>query len=149
MFLTVAYRATVPYLLEQGQKDSTWTLMTGAAGEAGVSIISYSSDTDAINKMMLQVGGVTAIGQGALFSLANVACRELANTNIRFNEVFLSFRVDYDSVAREKNDGSVGSSEFARHYEELLARPEITGSRVSLRKPGDVKDLQFKKKLEL
>ena len=34
--------------------------------------------------------GVTAVGQGALFSMANVACRENKSTNIRFNEVYLN-----------------------------------------------------------
>jgi hypothetical protein len=122
-----AYRATVPYLIEQGHKDSTWTLMTGAAGDYGA----Y---------------GVTALGQGALFSLANVACRENTETNIRFNEVYLAFRVDYDSVAKEK--GVTSSSEFGKHYEELLSRPEIRATRVSLMKPGDVQELKFAKKLQ-
>jgi hypothetical protein len=43
-------------------------MITGAAGELGSA-------------------GVTAVSQGALFSLANVACRENKGTNIRFNEV--------------------------------------------------------------
>jgi hypothetical protein len=34
--------------------------------------------------------GVIAIAQGALFSMANVACLENVNTNINFNEEILS-----------------------------------------------------------
>jgi hypothetical protein len=90
--------------------------------------------------------GATAIAQGALFALANVGCRELADTNIRFNEVHLNFRVDYDQVAREKR-GSVGSSKLAEHYVNLMSRPEIRGSRINLVKVEDVKTLPFARKL--
>ncbi|KAL0934919.1 uncharacterized protein CTRU02_209510 [Colletotrichum truncatum] len=123
-----AYRATVPYLLKQADPSSTWTIMTGAAGELGTA-------------------GVTAVAQGALFTLANVGCRELAETNIRFNEVHLSFRVDYDSVAKQKGDGSVGSGKMAKHYENLLVRPDIKGARINLARPEDVNTLPFTKKL--
>ncbi|KAH9225131.1 hypothetical protein K456DRAFT_1852879 [Colletotrichum gloeosporioides 23] len=122
-----AYRATVPYLLEQSDSKSTWTLVTGAAGESGWA-------------------GVTAISQGALFSMANVACRELADTQIRFNEVYLSFRVDYDSIAKEKSN-SMASSVFAAHYERLLANEGIKGCRISLLHADDVTELKYKRKL--
>lgn len=79
--------------------------------------------------------------------MATVACRELADTNIRFNEVFLNLRVDYDAVAKEKGGGSMAASEFARHYEEILSRPEVNACRVSIRAPGDVRELRFEKKL--
>ncbi|KAI8665067.1 hypothetical protein LRP88_12899 [Fusarium phalaenopsidis] len=121
-----AYRATIPYLLEQKYGKSTWTLMTGAAGDSGWA-------------------GVTAISQGALFSLANVACRELAETNIRFNEVWLAFRVEHDEDAAKH--GSIGSSTFAPHYEQILGRPEISASRVRLAKPADISNFTWSKKL--
>ncbi|KAH6867504.1 hypothetical protein B0T10DRAFT_572251 [Thelonectria olida] len=123
-----AYRATIPYLLEQQYAKSTWTLMTGAAGNSGWA-------------------GVTAISQGALFSLATVACRELADTNVRFNEVWLAFRVEHDKVAKEKGGTSIGSSVLAPHYEQILARPEISASRVRLLRPEDIANLKFQKKL--
>ncbi|KAH7268148.1 hypothetical protein MRS44_011567 [Fusarium solani] len=121
-----AYRATVSYLLEKNYAKSTWTLMTGTAGDSGWA-------------------GITAISQGALFSLANVACRELADTNVRFNEVWLAFRVEHD-VAAAKH-GSIGSSAFAPHYEQILARPEISASRVRLAKPADITNFTYSKKL--
>ncbi|KAH8645907.1 short-chain dehydrogenase/reductase-like protein SDR [Ilyonectria robusta] len=82
-------------------------------------------------------GGVTAIGQGALFSLANVTCRELTGTNI----------LDHDEVAKEKDGRSIESSVLAPHYGQILARPEISASRVSLLRPEDIKNLKFQKKL--
>jgi hypothetical protein len=32
----VAYRATIPYLLEQKHPNSTWTICTGAQGHVGM-----------------------------------------------------------------------------------------------------------------
>lgn len=101
--------------------------MTGAAGTSGWA-------------------GVTAISQGALFSLANVAIRENEKNNIRFNEVYLSCRVDYDSVAKEKGN-VISSSEFAGNYEQILIRTDIKGCRVSVLKPEDVTNLRYEKKL--
>ena len=126
---SVAYRATVPYLLEQNNPKSTWTLITGGAGEMGT-------------------GGVTAISQGGLFSMANAACRENAKTNLRFNEVYLNYRVDYDAVVEEKGEENrMKVSDFAKVYEGILTRPEIDGCRVSVLGPQDVKELKFRKKL--
>jgi hypothetical protein len=125
----VAYRATIPYLIEQKNPKSTWTLITGAAGELGV-------------------WGATAMGQGALSALANVACRENANTNIRFNEVYLAVRVDYDAVCEElgMKDRSK-ASDFARVYEGILDNEEISACRVSVLVPQDMVELKYKKKL--
>jgi hypothetical protein len=102
--------------------------MTGAAGTSGWA-------------------GVTAISQGALFSMANVACRENAKTNVRFNEVYLACRVDYDSVAEELGGNRMSTSEFAGNYEEILSRPDISGCRISVLKPEHVRDLKYEKKL--
>lgn len=127
--LTVAYRATIPYLIEQGNPNSTWTLVTGGAGDLGFA-------------------GVTAVGQGALFSLANVACLENATTNIRFNEVYLCYRVDFDSVYEEKGpENRMKTSDFADVYVGILADEDIKACRVSVFSPQDVKDLKYKKKL--
>lgn len=127
--MAVAYRATVPYLIEQGNPNATWTLITGGAGDFGIA-------------------GVTAVSQGALYSLASVACLENAKTNIRFNEVYLCYRVDYDSVSEEKgNANCIKASDFARVYEGILANKDITASRVSVFGLEDVDDLKHKKKL--
>jgi NAD(P)-dependent dehydrogenase (short-subunit alcohol dehydrogenase family) len=123
-----AYRATVPYLLEQG-KDSTWTMITGAAGDFGSM-------------------GITAITQGALYALANVAIRETADSKIRFNEVTLSFRVDYDSVVAETGDAwRTKASDFARLYQGVLANKQIKGCRVKATSPKDIDNLDYHKKL--
>jgi len=105
--------------------------MTGGAGETGW-------------------GGVTGIAQGALFSMANVACLENAKTNIRFNEVFLAIRVDYDAVCEEKGNDDwhrTKASDFARVQEGIWANEEIRACRVSVLSPADIDTLRFKKKL--
>jgi hypothetical protein len=56
-FLEVAYHTTIPYLIEPGNSYDIWTLITGGAGELGLA-------------------GITAVSQGALFSLGNAACLE-------------------------------------------------------------------------
>ena len=77
--------------------------------------------------------------------MANVACRENAETNVRFNEVYLATRVEVDAVA--KQSGSMKASDFSSVYEEILSRPEIKGCRISVYTHRDVKDLNFGKKL--
>jgi hypothetical protein len=83
--------------------------------------------------------------QGALFSMANAASRENEKTNIRFNEIYLAFRVEVDEVAAQNK--TMGSSVFGQVYEELLARSDIRGCRVSVHGPADLKDLKFKSKI--
>jgi hypothetical protein len=91
---------------------------------------------------------VTAISQGALISLANVACLENKTTNVRFNEVFLNYRVDFDSVCDVKGtDSRIRVSDFANVYVGILANEDIEACRVSIQGPDDVKDLKYKKKL--
>lgn len=125
----MAYRATIPYLIDQGYPNATWTLVTGSAGDLGFA-------------------GVTAISQGALFSMANVACLENRKTNVRFNEVYLGYRVDYDSIVEEKgHDIRMTASEFSRVYEAILANSDIKGCRVSVLDPDDVDQLKYEKKL--
>lgn len=87
------------------------------------------------------------MSQGALFSMANVACRENAKTNIRFNECYLAARVDFDSVAEAKGGAQIKASEFALVYEGILANKDIRGCRVSVLGPGDIDLLKYKKKL--
>ncbi|KAL7948024.1 hypothetical protein V8C42DRAFT_316435 [Trichoderma barbatum] len=125
----LAYRATIPYLISQGYPNATWTLVTGSAGDLGFA-------------------GVTAISQGALFSLASVACLENLKTNVRFNEVYLGYRVDYDSVVEEKGDDNrMKSSEFSHVYEAILANQDIRGCRITVSGPEDINQLKYKKKL--
>jgi len=60
--------------------------------------------------------------------------------------VFCS-RVEVDSDAKQKGGSVVASSDFARHYEELLERDDINACRVSIEKPDDIAKLRFQKKL--
>jgi NAD(P)-dependent dehydrogenase (short-subunit alcohol dehydrogenase family) len=124
-----AYRATIPYLLEQNHPNSTWTLCTGVMGDFGMH-------------------AAPALTQGALYSLANVACRDNKETNVRFNEVYLSLRVEVDESAEKK--GFFKASTFAETFQEILTRPEIQSSRISVFEKQDMKELKFKeKRLEL
>jgi hypothetical protein len=59
--------------------------------------------------------------------------------------VYLGARVEVDSVAEQT--GAMKSSEFADVYTELLSRPEIKSSRISVATRDDLKDLKHKKKI--
>ncbi|KAF5869563.1 putative short-chain dehydrogenase reductase sdr protein [Botrytis fragariae] len=120
-----AYRATIPYLLEQ-KKATSFTLCTGAQGDIGAR-------------------AAPAISQGPLFSMANVACRDNTDSSVRFNEVYLNCRVEVDSSAAKT--GAMKSSDFARSYTELLSRPEIKSSRIIVSTNDDLEDLKHKKKI--
>ncbi|THV47560.1 hypothetical protein BGAL_0302g00020 [Botrytis galanthina] len=120
-----AYRATIPYLLEQ-KKATSFTLCTGAQGDIGAR-------------------AAPAISQGPLFSMANVACRDNTDSSVRFNEVYLNCRVEVDSSAAQT--GAMKSSNFARAYTELLSRPEIKSSRIIVSTHDDLEDLKHKKKI--
>jgi hypothetical protein len=84
------------------------------------------------------VAGVTAVGQGALVSLANAAMRENQQSNVRVNEVHLKVLVDYDAVAEEKGAGVLKASDFAKVYEGVLADDKIRGARVTVAGPEDL-----------
>ncbi|OWY55548.1 hypothetical protein AA0119_g12565 [Alternaria tenuissima] len=120
-----AYRATIPYLLAQKHPTSTWTLCTGAQGETA----------------FFPVPGMT---QGALFTMSTAAARENEKTNVRFNEVYLCFRVEVDEQA-EKH-GVTSASEFAKVYENLLGDEEVRGARVTVREVGDIGRLVWQRK---
>jgi hypothetical protein len=121
----VAYRDTVEYLYEQNHPDSTWTICTGAQGE-------------------LAIFGLPAMTQGPLFSMTTAASRENEKTNVRVNEVYLMFRVEFDEDAAAH--GVASSTEFASVYEGILSNPGIRGSRVRVASPADFKDLKWAKK---
>jgi hypothetical protein len=76
--------------------------------------------------------------------MATAACRENEKTNVRVNEVYLAFRVEVDEVAAQ--NGTITATEFATVYEQLLARPEIRGSRVRVESPEDMKTLKYQRK---
>ncbi|RYP28641.1 hypothetical protein DL767_007123 [Monosporascus sp. MG133] len=122
-----AYQATIPYLLEQNDPTSTWTLCTGASGDNGGR-------------------PAASMTQGALFSMANVACLDNADTNVRFNEIYLGVFVMAGPEAEQY--GVMKSSEFAASYENILARTDIKGCRLMVCKPEDLTELRFTKKLE-
>ncbi|KAF9871062.1 hypothetical protein CkaCkLH20_11479 [Colletotrichum karsti] len=125
----VAYRATVPYLLEQGVADSSWTMCTGAQGDVGMR-------------------AAPAMTQGALFSFAIAAARENEKTNIRFNELYLAYRVQFevDNASQFAGYHITTTSEFAPLYEKILDRKDVRGSRVKAMSPEDVKNLSYEKK---
>ncbi|TKW54692.1 hypothetical protein CTA1_5614 [Colletotrichum tanaceti] len=125
-----AYRATVPYLLEQGFADSTWTMCTGGSGDAGYRV-------------------APAVTQGALFSFAVAAARDNEKTNIRFNEVYLAYRVQFEVEPGKQTFAGLHmttSKGFAPLYEKLLDRTDIRSSRVKALSPEDVLELSHEKK---
>ncbi|KAK3172485.1 hypothetical protein OEA41_005807 [Lepraria neglecta] len=122
-----AYQATIPYLLEQNDPTSTWTLCTGASGDNGSR-------------------AAASMTQGALYSMANVACLDNADTNVRFNEIYLGLFVMAGAAADQF--GVMKASEFAIAYEKILARPDIKGCRVMVCQRENLTELRFRKKLE-
>ncbi|KAF2826801.1 NAD(P)-binding protein [Ophiobolus disseminans] len=122
-----AYQATIPYLLKQNDPTSTWTLCTGASGDNGGR-------------------AAASMTQGALYSLANVACLDNADTNVRFNEIYLGLFVIAGAAAEQF--GAMEASEFAIVYEKILARPDIKGCRMMVCQREDLTDLRFSEKLE-
>lgn len=92
--------------------------------------------------------GITAISQGALFSLAALGSRELEKTNIRFNEAYLDYRVEYDSQCEgEANAWKMKASDYAKVYEGILDNKNIRGCRVICENPADLQKLRFVKKV--
>lgn len=81
----------MPYLLKQNNPRSTWALCTGSQGDRGI----YAAPV---------------LTQGPLFSMANVACRDNEQSHVRFNEVYLDYRVGVDSIAIQ--NGTMKASEF-------------------------------------
>lgn len=123
--VAVAYRATIPYLLEQKGQKSTWTICTGAQGDIGSR-------------------AAPAISQGALYSMCNAACRDNVETNVRFNEIYLNLRVEVDEDAAK--NGVTKSSEFAMVYEQILSKSDVRSSRINVLSRDDLQELNHKKK---
>lgn len=115
-------------MLEQKNVKCTWTLCTGSQGDIGLR-------------------AAPGISQGPLFPMATAACRETAGTNVRFNEVYLDRRVEVDSVAEKT--GAMKASDFSNVYSGILAHPEIEGCRITVKDDEDLKELKYKKKLNL
>jgi hypothetical protein len=86
-----------------------------------------------------------ALTQGALFSMPNVACRILEQTNVRFNEIYLAFRVEENSSAAKT--GAVKASEFANVYSGVLKDNEIRSCRVAVESRADIEELKLAKKI--
>lgn len=120
----------MPYLLEKDVPNSTWTLCSGASGD-------------------IAMRAAAAITQGALYSLAATAARDNLETNIRFNEIYLAYRVQLEVDLSDKCQ-YVGlkhlqsSRDFAPLYEKLLDRTDIKSKRVLAHSPDDVVNLKFK-----
>ena len=100
--------------------------MTGGAGEIGA-------------------GGITAITQGAIFSMVTAAARELQDTNVRVNEAFLNARVDYDEVAEEKGN-VMKASDYGKLYAQILEKQDLKGYRVNCSGPSDLDASNVRKK---
>lgn len=82
--------------------------------------------------------------QGALFPMTKAAARENESTNVRFNEIYLGFRVEVDEDAVQH--GVTKSSDFANVYEMILADPKVRGARVRADGVDDLKKLKYEKK---
>jgi hypothetical protein len=123
---SVAYRDTMSYLLEQKHPKSTWTLCTGAQGD-------------------LCIYPMPAMTQGPLFSLARAAGRENEGTVVRFNEIYLSFRVEVDEDAAQHHVTT--ATEFASVYAQLLDREDIRSSRVRVDNVEDMTTLRHGKRV--
>ena len=82
--------------------------------------------------------------QGAMYTFATAATRELADTNVRFNEVYLNLRVLFDEVAEKTGMHKV--SDFSKNYEFLLERPDVKGARVWVYSKEDLHELRFETK---
>jgi len=109
-----AYRDTMPYLLEQNDPRSSWTVCTGSSGDVG------------------QHAG-PAISQGPIFSMLQSAYLEAEHTNVRVNELYLGVRVEVDESAEKT--GAQKSSDFAAAYEKILANDQWKACRVIVMKP--------------
>jgi hypothetical protein len=85
--------------------------------------------------------------QGALYSMANVACRDNYKTNVRFNEIYLALRVEVDESAAKT--GAMKASDFAKCYVALLSDSGIRSSRVSVSGYDDLEKLKYDTKVKL
>ena len=85
--------------------------------------------------------------QGPLFSMANVACRDNAETNIRFNEVYLALRVEVDSIAIQH--GTMKASDFSIVYGKIFSHPETKGCRISVHGREDLENQKYNKELDI
>ena len=79
--------------------------------------------------------------------MANVACRDNFKTNVRFNEIYLAFRVEVDESAVKS--GAMKASEFAKCYVALLSDTSIRSSRVTVSGYDDLEKLKYETKVKL
>ena len=79
-----------------------------------------------------------------MFSLCTSACKALAGTNVRFNEIYLGRRVQVDSVAEQA--GSTKSSTFGRVYTSILSKANVKSCRVCVENEADVDELRLEQK---
>lgn len=122
----------MPHLLSlPSNLDASFSMCTGGAGDEGHR-------------------AAPAITQGALYSMANVACRDNETTNVRFTEVYLAFRVQVDKTINPFGLQMLilSSDEFSKTYEQILEGKErgVKGCRVWVENEGDVENLRYEKK---
>jgi len=79
--------------------------------------------------------------QGPLFSMSVAAARENESTNVRFNEIYLAFRVEVDEDAVQH--GVTKASDFGKVYELILTDADVRSSRVMVESTDDLEKLRY------
>ncbi|KXJ87499.1 hypothetical protein Micbo1qcDRAFT_197818 [Microdochium bolleyi] len=127
----LAYQATMPHLLSlPADADATYTMCTGSQGIIGER-------------------AQPAMIQGALFSMATVACRDNEATNVRFNEVYLAYRVQIDASENPYGIPDImSSSDFGKAYEQILDGDGkgTMSCRMLVEEHADIDKVRFEKK---
>ncbi|KAJ1323880.1 SDR family NAD(P)-dependent oxidoreductase [Microdochium nivale] len=127
----LAYQSTMPHLLSlPAGVDATFTMCTGSQGD-------------------IAERAQPAMIQGALFSMASIACRDNESTNVRFNEAYLAFRVQVDALDNPYGIPDImSSSDFAKTYEQILdgSGKARKSCRMLLEDHIDVDEVRFVKK---
>lgn len=75
-----------------------------------------------------------------MYSMSASACKSLASSNVRFNEIYLDHRVEVDTVAEQNS--TMKSSTFGRVYEQILAKSDVKGCRIRVKSENDVDHLK-------
>ncbi|KAK5122167.1 hypothetical protein LTR85_004413 [Meristemomyces frigidus] len=82
--------------------------------------------------------------QGAFFPMCIDAAHENEGTPVRFNAIYLGFRVEVDELAVQH--GVTKASDFGRVYELILASPAMRSSRVRVEGVEDMETLRYERR---
>lgn len=91
------------------------------------------------------IGGAGTIASGALGAMSAAAAFETWQTNVRFNEIYLSMGVFSD--ATEDTTYKVSSKYFGKVFEKILADKELKSKRIRVDTISDVETLNVTDKL--